>query len=163
LSGRRPSIKDGVGFQTGGKENTNYNANVKGFVEFVRGKARIVLDHDSYNSYPKNSHAKNDHAKNTHIHHTHVSNAKAYHSRHFGSHAKVSQMPKKKIKNASTGPHMSFHTFDASYLLTNKYGKVVAKYVGPRHKSSKTCVWVLKVLVTNVKGPMTIWAPKNKA
>jgi hypothetical protein len=41
--------------------------------------------------------------------------------------------------------------------------KVVAKYVGGKHKSSKTCVWVPKVLVSNVKGPKTVWVPKNKA
>jgi hypothetical protein len=32
-----------------------------------------------------------------------------------------------------------------------------------KDKSSKTCVWVPKVLVSNVKGPKTIWVPKNKA
>jgi hypothetical protein len=54
-------------------------------------------------------------------------------------------------------------TFDASYVLTNKSGKVVAKYVGGKHKGSNTCVWVPKVLVSNVKGPKTVWVPKNKA
>jgi hypothetical protein len=49
-----------------------------------------------------------------------------------------------------------------SYVLTNKSGKVVAKYVGSKHKSSKTCVWVPKVLVSNVKGSKTVWVPKNK-
>jgi hypothetical protein len=38
-----------------------------------------------------------------------------------------------------------------------------AKYVGGKHKGSKTCVWVPKVLVSNVKGPKTVWVPKNKA
>jgi hypothetical protein len=56
-----------------------------------------------------------------------------------------------------------YKTFDASYVLTNKSGKVVAKYVGDKHKGSKTCVWVPKVLVSNVKGPKTVWVPKNKA
>jgi hypothetical protein len=37
------------------------------------------------------------------------------------------------------------------HVLTNKSGKVVAKYVGAKHKGSKTCVWVPKVLVSNVK------------
>jgi hypothetical protein len=55
------------------------------------------------------------------------------------------------------------YPFDASFVLTNKSGKVVAKYVGGKHKSPKTCVWVPKVLVSNVKGPMTVWVPKNKA
>jgi hypothetical protein len=38
--------------------------------------------------------------------------------------------------------NVSFKIFDASYVLTNKSGKIVAKYVGGKHKSSKTCVWV---------------------
>ena len=72
-------------------------------------------------------------------------------------------MPKKKTPTASNEPNISFKTFDASYVLTNKYGKIVAKYVGGKHKGSKTCVWVPKVLVSNIKGPKTIWVPKNKA
>jgi hypothetical protein len=73
------------------------------------------------------------------------------------------KMPKNKTPTASNEPNMSFKTFDASYVLTNKLGKVVAKYVGGKHKGSKTCVWVPKVLVSNVKGPKTVWVPKNKA
>jgi hypothetical protein len=42
-------------------------------------------------------------------------------------------------------------------------GKLVAKYVGGKHKGSKTFVWVPKVLVSNIKGPKTVWVPKNKA
>ena len=63
---------------------------------------------------------------------------------------------------ASNEHSISFKTFDASYVLTNKSGKVVAKYVGGKHKGSKTCVWVPKVLVSNAKGPKTIWVPKVK-
>jgi hypothetical protein len=72
-------------------------------------------------------------------------------------------LPKKKSPVASNEPNVSFKTFDASYVLTNKSGKIVAKYVGGKHKGSKTCVWVPKVLVSNVKGPKTVWVPKNKA
>jgi hypothetical protein len=61
---------------------------------------------------------------------------------------------KKKTPTASNEPNISFKTFDASYVLTNKSGKVVAKYVGGKRKGSKTCVWVPKVLVSNVKGPV---------
>jgi hypothetical protein len=57
----------------------------------------------------------------------------------------------------------SFKIFDASFVLTNKSSKVVAKYVGSKHKSPKVCVWVPKVLVSNVKGPKTIWVSKDKA
>jgi hypothetical protein len=61
-------------------------------------------------------------------------------------------MPKKKIVDLSTRPHTPFKTFDASYVLANKSGKIVAKYVGSRHKSPKTCIWFPKVLVSNTKG-----------
>jgi hypothetical protein len=59
---------------------------------------------------------------------------------------------------------MVYHAFDVSYvLMKNKFGRVIALYVGPHHKRPKSCVWVSKVLVTNVKGPKQVWVPKNKA
>jgi hypothetical protein len=73
------------------------------------------------------------------------------------------KLPKKKTPIVSNDHNISFKTFDASYVLTNKSGKIVAKYVGGKHNGSKTCVWVPKVLVSNVKGPKTVWVPKNKA
>jgi hypothetical protein len=99
-------------------------------LELIKGKAPIVQDHDSYIIYPKNDHTKIAQAHNSNVHHAYVTKAKASHSKHFDSHAKISQIPKKKIKNAPNEPHMSFHTFDASYVLTNKFDYVVAKYVG---------------------------------
>jgi hypothetical protein len=66
--------------------------------------------------------------------------------------------------NASYISHISYHDFDASYvLMRNKFGRVVALYVQPHHKRSNTCVWVPKYLVTNIRGPKQIWVPKNKA
>jgi hypothetical protein len=73
------------------------------------------------------------------------------------------KLPKKKSPIASNEHNISFKTFDASYVLTNISGKIVTKNVGGKHKSSKTCVWVPNVLVSNVKGPKTVWVPKNKA
>jgi hemolysin activation/secretion protein len=65
--------------------------------------------------------------------------------------------------NASYVSHMSYHDFDASYvLMRNKFGKIGALYVEPHHKKSKTYLWVLKCLVTNMRGPKQIWVPKNK-
>jgi hypothetical protein len=68
-------------------------------------------------------------------------------SRHI-THVK---MHRKKIPVASNEHNVLFRNFDASYVLTNKSGKLVAKYVGGKHKSPKTCVWIPKVLVSNVK------------
>jgi hypothetical protein len=66
--------------------------------------------------------------------------------------------------NSSHVSHISYHNFNASYvLMRNKIGKIVALHIGPHHKRPKTCVWVSKVIVSNVKGPKQVWVPKNKA
>jgi hypothetical protein len=55
------------------------------------------------------------------------------------THAKF---PKKKTPSASNDHNISFKTFDASYVLTNKSGKVVAKYVGGKHER-EMCPWAI--------------------
>jgi hypothetical protein len=92
-------------------------------------------------------------------HHAFMYKNEASSSRHT-THVK---MPRKKILASSNEHNVSFKTFDAAYVLTNKSCKIVAKYVGGKHKSPKTCVWVPKVLVSNIKGPKIVWVPKNKA
>jgi 3D (Asp-Asp-Asp) domain-containing protein len=159
-SGRRPGIKDGIGFQQG--SNVKLNAPKK-LSNFVKGKAPMVQDNEGYILYPANypeHKIRRIHAKKSHSvsHHAFMYNNEASSSRH-STHVK---MPKKKTPAASNDHNISFKTFDASYVMTNKSGQVVAKYVGGKHKGSKTCVWVHKVLVSNVKGPKTVWVPKNK-
>jgi hypothetical protein len=161
-SGRRPDIKDGIGFQQGG--NVKLNAPPKRLSNFVKSKAPMVQDNEGYILYPagypehkiRRTHSRKSHSGS---HHAFMYKSEASSSRH-STHAKL---PKKKSPTASNDHNISFKTFDASYVLTNKSGKVVAKYVGGKHKGSKTCVWVPKVLVSNVKGPKTVWLPKNKA
>jgi hypothetical protein len=160
-NGRRPGIKDGIGFQQGSQSNVNAP---KKLSNFVKGKAPMVQDSEGYILYPANyleHKIRKIHARKPHSvsHHAFMYKKEASSSRH-STHIKK---PKKKIPNASNEHNISFKNFDASYVLTNKSGKVVAKYVGGKHKSPKTCVWVPKVLVSNVKGPKTIWVPKNKA
>jgi hypothetical protein len=159
-SGRRPGIKDGIGFQQGG--NVKINA-PKRLSNFVKGKAPMPQDNEGYILYPAGypeDKIRRIHAKKTHSvsHHAFIYKNEASSSRR-STHVK---MPKKKSPIASNDHNISFKTFDASYVLTNKSGKVVAKYVGSKRKGSKTCVWVSKVLVSNVKGPKTVWVPKNK-
>jgi hypothetical protein len=56
--------------------------------------------------------------------------------------------------DASHVSHMSYHDFDTFYMLMRKkVGKIIALNVGPHHKRLKTYVWVLKWLVTNLRGP----------
>jgi hypothetical protein len=156
---RHPGIKDGIGFQQG--DNVKLNASPKRLSNFVKGKAPMPQDNEGYILYPAGYpeyKTRRIHAKKTHSHHAFIYKNEAFISRR-STHVK---MPKKKTPIASNGHNVSFKTFDASYVLTNKLGKVVAKYVGAKHKGSKTCVWVHKVLVSNVKGPKTVWVPKNK-
>jgi hypothetical protein len=161
-NGRHPDIKDGIGFQQGG--NVKLNAPKK-LSNFVKGKAPMAQDNEGYILYPagypehkiRRIHSRKSHSGS---HHAFIYKNETSSSRH-STHVK---MPKKKSPVASNDHNISFKTFDAAYVLTNKSGKVVAKYVGAKHKGSKTCVWVPKVLVSNVKGPKTVWGvPKNKA
>jgi 3D (Asp-Asp-Asp) domain-containing protein len=159
-SGRRPGFKDGIGFQQG--SNVKLNA-PKRLSNFVKGKAPMIQDNEGYILYPvgypkhkiRRIHAKKSHSVS---HQAFMYKNEASSSRQ-STHVKL---PKKKTPTSSNELNISFKTFDASYVLTNKSGKVVAKYVGGKHKGSKICVWVPKVLVSNVKGPKTIWVPKNK-
>jgi hypothetical protein len=128
-SGRRPGIKDGIGFQRGSNVKLNYP------------------EHKIRRIHTKKSHSVS--------HHAFMYKNEASSSRQ-STHVKL---PKKKTPIASNDHNISFRIFDASYVLTNKSGKIVAKYVGSKHKGSKTCVWVPKCL----KGPKTVWVPKNKA
>jgi hypothetical protein len=161
-NGRRPDIKDGIGFQQGNQNNTKFNAPKK-LSNFVKGKAPMVQDNEGYILYPANypeRKIRKIHARKSHTisHHAFMYKNEASNSRHT-THIK---MPKKKIPTASNKHNISFKTFDVSYVLTNKSGKLVVKYVGGKHKSPKTCVWVSKVLVSNMKGPKTVWVPKKR-
>jgi hypothetical protein len=162
-NGRRPGIKDGIGFQQGSQNNIKLNAPKNRLSNFVKGKAPMFQDREGYILYPKT-------ILSTKLTEFMLENLilflimlicsnEASNSRHT-THIKL---PKRKNANASNEHSISFKTFHASFVLTNKSDKVVAKYVGGKHKSPKTCVWVPMVLVSNVKGPKTVWVPKNKA
>jgi hypothetical protein len=85
--------------------------------------------------------------------------------------ANVQQEKKQNIKTTNNASysytnvsHMSYHDFDASYMLMrNNFEKIITLHVGPHYKRSKTCVWVTKCLVTNLRGPNQTWVPKIKA
>jgi hypothetical protein len=160
-SGRRPGIKDGIGFQKG--DNVKLNVPPKKLSNFVKGKAPMPQDNEGYILYPAGypeHKIRRIHSRKSHSGPNHAFMYKGETS--SSRQSTCAKLPKKKTPIASNDSNISFKTFDASYVLTNKSGKVVAKYVGGKHKGSKTCVWVPKVLVSNVKGPKTIWVPKIK-
>jgi hypothetical protein len=105
---------------------------------FVKGKAPIVQDSEGCILYPANypgHKIMKIHARKPHniSHHAFMYKNEASSSRHT-THVK---MPKKKTPTASNEHNVSFKTFDASYVLTNKSDKVVAKYVGANTRAPK--------------------------
>jgi hypothetical protein len=144
-SGRRPGIKDVIDFQQG--DNVKLNAH-KRLSNFVKGKAPMPQDNEGYILYPAGyleDKIRRIHANKTHYvsHHAFIYKNDASSSRH-STHVK---MPKKKSPIASNEPNISFKTFDASYVLTNKSGKVVAKYVGGKLKGKCALGPFLSILV----------------
>jgi hypothetical protein len=97
-NGRRPDIKDGIGFQQG--SNVKLNA-PKRLSNFVKGKAPMVQDNEGYILYPANypeHQIRRIHARKPHnsSHHAFMYKIEASSSRHT-THIK---MPKKKIPAA---------------------------------------------------------------
>jgi hypothetical protein len=134
-NGRRPSIKDGIGFQQG--DNVKLNAPKK-LSNFVKGMASMAQDSEGYILYPADypeHKIRRIHARkpNNVSHHAFIYKNEASSSRH-STHIK---MPKKKTPIASNDHNVSFKTFNASYVLTNKSGKVVAKYVGANTRAPR--------------------------
>jgi flagellin-like hook-associated protein FlgL len=134
-NGRRCGIKDGIGFQRG--SNVKLNA-PKRLSNFVKGKAPMVQDNEGYILYPANypeHKIRKIHARKPHSvsHRAFMYKNEASSSRH-STHVK---MPKKKTPTTSNEHIISFNTFDASYVLTNKSGKVVAKYVGANTRAPR--------------------------
>jgi hypothetical protein len=153
-NGRRPGIKDGIDFQQGSQSNTKLNAPKNKLSNFVKGKAPMVQDREGYILYPANyleHKIRKIHARKPHniSHHAFMYKNEASSSRH-STHIK---MPKKKIHNASNEHDISFKTFDNSYVLTNKSGKVVAKYVGANTKVQRLVFGYPRCLFLMSKDP----------
>jgi hypothetical protein len=128
-SGRRPGIKDGIGFQKG--DNVKINAPPKKLSNFVKGKATMPQDNEGYILYPvgyPESKIRRIHSRKSHSGPNHAFMYKGETS--SSSQPTRAKLPNKKTPSASNDHGISFKTFDASYVLTNKSGKVVAKYVG---------------------------------
>jgi hypothetical protein len=69
----------------------------------------------------------------------------------------VHHVPKKMCNEPTT----VFHASNTSFVLSCKNEKVVARKLGAKCKGDKTCIWVPKVIVTNLVGPNKSWVPKS--
>jgi hypothetical protein len=86
-NGRRPGIKDGIGFQQGSQSNIKLNAPKNKFSNFVKGKAPMVQDREGYILYPENyleHKIRRIHARKSHSisHHAFMYSNEASSSRH---------------------------------------------------------------------------------
>jgi hypothetical protein len=61
------------------------------------------------------------------------------------------------------GPSTIYHACNTSFALSYKNAKVVARKFRTKCKGDKTCIWVPKVIVTNLAGPNKCWVPKTQA
>jgi hypothetical protein len=152
-SGRRP----GIGFQQG--SNVKINAPRK-LSNFVKGKAPMVQDNEGYILYPTNypEPKLGEFMLRNLILFLTMLLCIRMRLLALGNQLMLNCLKRKLLLHQMS---LIFHS-KPSYVLTNKLDKVVAKYVGGKHKRSKTCVWVPKVLVSNVKGPKTVWVTRPK-
>jgi hypothetical protein len=173
--GRHPSIKDGLGFQ---KETKNLTSQRTSSLNKEKGKAPMVSS--SYSSHDQKNHAYlYAHVKKISnvAHHDKCCNHAAlptYHDSHamFATsstyvHGRsrprrnhiVSHAPRK----VYTDPTTMYQTCNASFVLTCKNAKVVARKLGSKCKGDKTCIWGPKSILTNLVGPNKSWVPKTQA
>jgi hypothetical protein len=166
-SGRRPGIKDGIGFQQ--EDNVKLNA-PKRLSNFVKGKAPMAQDNEGYILYPagypehkiRRIHSRKSHSGSHHafrgikleIFYCITLALLLYKSEASSSRQSTHiKLPKKKSSIASNEPNVSFKTFDASYVLTNKSGKVVVKYVGANTRAPRLVFGYLRCLFLMLKDP----------
>jgi hypothetical protein len=181
--GRHPSIKYGLVFHGGAKDRKSHEA-----PKFIKEKGKTPLTSILHSSHARKNHAYlYAHVKNArNVHHGACIDCPIFPMRHdaafaphtliasssssyahgrsrpkHNNHHAVSRAPKP--RNASHGPSILYRTFDASYVIRCKSGRVIASNVGRKSKNDKTCIWVPKSYVTNLTGPNTSWVPKPQA
>jgi hypothetical protein len=154
--GRHPSIKDGLGFR---KETKNLTSQRTSSLNKEKGKAPMASS--SYSSHDQKNHAYlYAHVKKIYnvAHHDKCYNRATlptYHDSHamFASsstyvHGRswprrnhiVPHAPRK----VYTSPTTMYQTCNASFVLSRKNAKVVARKLGSKCKGDKTCIWVPK-------------------
>jgi hypothetical protein len=167
--GRHPSIKDGLGFQ---KETKNLTSQRTFGLNKEKGKAPMASSSQKNHAYLYDkkftSSTHNDRC------HDHI----VYHDATLNSHAMFASSfafvhgrsrPRKiyatyhATRKVSNDPTTIYHACNASFVLSCKNTKVVARKLGSKCKGDKTCIWVPKFVVTNLVGPNKSWVPKTQA
>jgi hypothetical protein len=159
--GRHPSIKDGLGFR---RETKNLTSQRTSILNKEKGKAPMA-------SSPQRNHAfiydrkiaNRSHYNKSYVyndsHAMFASSSTFVHgrSRPRRNHG-VPHAPRKMCNR----PFTVYHACNTSFVLSCKNEKVVDRKLGSKCKGDKTCIWVPKVIVTNLVGPNKSWVPKTQ-
>jgi hypothetical protein len=155
--GRHTSIKDGLGFQ---KETKNFTSHRTSNLNKEKEKAHMASSSQKNHAYLYKKVPNVTHHDKCHNH----SVFPLCHDDVFSSHAMFAtsssyahgrNRPRRNhvSRKVSTGPTAIYHTCDASFVLSCKNAKVVARKLGSKCKRDKTCIWVPKYVVTNLVEP----------
>jgi uncharacterized protein YkvS len=167
--GRHPSIKDGHGFQ---KETKNLTSQRTSSLNKEIGKAPMASSSQKNHAYMYNrkftSHAHNDRCHGHIVSHDSTFNSYAMFASsstfvHGRSRPRRNYAPSHAPRKVCYGPTTVYHACNALFVLSCKNAKVVARKLGSKCKGDKTCIWVPKIVVTNLVGPNKSWVPKTQA
>jgi hypothetical protein len=163
--GRHPSIKDGLGFR---KETKNLTSQRTPVLNKEKGKAPMA-------SSPQGNHAfiydrkiaSGPHYNKSYVHaaynDSHAMFASSSTFVHGRSRPRRSHVVSHAPRRMCNGPSTIYHACNTSFALSYKNAKVVARKFRTKCKGDKTCIWVPKVIVTNLAGPNKSWVPKTQA
>jgi hypothetical protein len=165
--GRHPSIKDGLGFR---KETKNLTSQKDHVLNKEKGKAPMVSSSKKCHAYIYDRKFSGKAYNYRDYDHAMIASSSTYdYSRnkprrnHVVSHAPrrnnvVSHVPRKICNELTT----VFHACNTYFVLSCKNAKVVARKLGSKCKGDKTCIWVPKIILTNLVGPNKSWVPKTQ-
>jgi hypothetical protein len=158
--GRHPSIKDELGFQKETKNLTSQRALV---LNKEKGKAPMASSSPKNHAYIYDRkyamNAYNDRCYD----HSHAMFASSSTFVHGRSRPRRNHIVPHAPRRMCNGPSTICHACNTSFVLSCKNTKVVARKLGSKCTGDKTCIWVPKVIVTNLVGPNKSWVPKTQA
>jgi hypothetical protein len=163
--GRHPSIKDGLGFR---KETKNITSQRAPVLNKEKGKAPMASGSQKnhayiyYRKYARNAYNDRcyDHAAYNDSHAMFASSSTFVHGR---SRPRRNHVVPHAPRRMCNGPSTIYHACNTSFVLSCKNTKVVARKLGSKCKGDKTCIWVPKVIMTNLVGPNKSWVPKTQS
>jgi hypothetical protein len=162
--GRHPSIKDGLGFR---KETKNLTSQGAPILNKEKGKAPMTSSSQKNHAYIYNRKysrkACNDRCYDHAFNNSHAMFASSSTFVHGRSRPRRNHVVHHASRKMCNGPSIIYHACNTSFVLSRKNTKVVARKLGSKCKGDKTCIWVPKVIVTNLVGPNKSWVPKTQA